>query len=67
MRLFDKPAGQLVRDASEQAIVKFIEERLNSIFPHVAKGLVLRNFKEQSLVSFVFLRIQPQGRNGKLG
>jgi len=45
---------QLVRDASEQAIVKFIEERLKSVFPKVAKSLVLRNSKNNPLYLLSF-------------
>lgn len=45
---------QLVRDASEQAIVEFIEERLKSVFPKVAKGLVLRNSKNSPLYLLCF-------------
>ncbi len=45
---------QLVRDASEEAIVTFIEERLKSIFPKVAKGLVLRNSKNNPLYLLCF-------------
>lgn len=43
-----------MRDAPEQAIVAFIEERLKSVFPKVAKGLVLRNSKNNPLYLLSF-------------
>lgn len=50
-----------MRDASEQAIVKFIEERLMRIFPHVAKGLVLRNSRNNPLYLLCFCASNPKG------
>lgn len=52
---------QLVRDASEQVIVKFIEERLKSFFPKVAKGLVLRNSKNNPLYLLCFCASNIKG------
>lgn len=51
-----------MRDASEQAIVTFIEERLKSIFPHVAKGLVLRNSKTNPLYLLCFCASSKGGK-----
>jgi len=59
--LFEEHEDQLVRDASEQAIVKFIEERLKSIFQHVAKGSVLRNSKNNPLYLLCFCASNPKG------
>jgi hypothetical protein len=50
-----------VRDASEQAIVKFIEERLNRIFPYLAKGLILRNSKNNPLYLLCFCASNIKG------
>lgn len=52
---------KLVRDAPEQAIVAFIEERLKSVFPKVAKGSVLRNSKNNPLYLLCFCASNLKG------
>lgn len=44
----------IVREASEQEITGFLEERLRSVFPRVAKSLVLRNSKKNPLFLLCF-------------